>query len=377
MIHLVKGDHITVLGMKNANLIQQNFCLQDLNWWKVGGAAEYFAAPQNESELKQVLEQAQRCHWAVRVLGGGSNILVSDRGVQGLVLQMSRLKGLQVESEPPHFKATVWAGTSKAELARVFLARKLMPAVFLTGLPGEVGGGVVMNAGVGEARVPREFCEIVDWVRAIHWPSLREYRIPATQIKWEYRSSVPQASVSDAGSSLNASQHIHLERNSQGRNGQNVGESPQYVGDSPQYGGHGQEGGLAQYGVAGQESGGGWQNFIVVQVGVTWQGGEQAEVRQLVQQATKNRVQRQPLRFPSGGSTFKNPLPHKAGQLIEQCGLKGFRYGGAKVSEQHANFIVNDRQATAHDIACVVRHIQHTVKQKTGIILQPEFVHFQ
>ena len=293
-------------------LIQHNQQLKSLSWWKVGGPAEHFAAPRNEVELKAVLAEARHQEWPVQVLSGGSNVLISDQGVKGLVLHMSQLRGVQVDQEESDLKATLWAGTSKAQLARLFLTRKLMPAVFLTGLPGDVGGGVVMNAGVGEAIEPREFCEIIEWVRLVQWPSLQEKKLWARDLKWGYRSSSLQST--------------------------------------------------------------GGARDIIVQVGVCWPNQPRAEVMQLVRQATQNRLRRQPLQHPSGGSTFKNPLPHKAGQLIEQCGLKGYRCGGASVSQRHANFIVNDQQATAKDVAAVVRHIQREVRQKTGISLEPEFV---
>jgi UDP-N-acetylmuramate dehydrogenase len=208
-----------------------------------------------------------------------------------------------------YFEIVALAGTAKAEAARAFMQKKLMPAIFLTGIPGDLGGGVVMNAGVGEMIVPREFCETVKWIDVLR-ANLDVERVLGSQIKWEYRHSS------------------------------------------------------------------GWQPGVIVRVCLEWKEESDPNVLNLVRQATQKRVQSQPLELPSGGSTFRNPPGLKAAKIIDECGLKGFRVGGASVSMKHANFIVNDQNATAEDIRNVILNVKQEVKNKTGIDLHEEVILF-
>ena len=296
------------------SLVQKNVSLRPLNWWKVGGQAEYFSAPVDLDQLKEVYSWAQQKKLKIHIFSGGSNILVKEGLIQGLVLSLHHLKGVvnqQISNDK--FEVSAWAGTPKSDVARLFLQKKLMPAVFLTGIPGDLGGGVVMNAGVGEMITPREFCEVVTAVDVLR-PDLTIERLQSEQIHWEYRHTS------------------------------------------------------------------GWQPGIITQVHMSWPVTAQPEVLQLVRLATQKRVQSQPLDLPSGGSTFRNPPrnppDNKAARLIDECGLKGLRQGGASVSLKHANFIVNDQNATADDIFQLIQKVQKTVEEKKGISLQTEVILF-
>lgn len=281
-----------------------------MNWWKVGGCAEYFAAPKTVEELLAVWSEAHQRGWPVTILSGGSNVLVKEGVIKGLVLSMHELKGIENAGvQNSRFEITCLAGTPKADVARQFMLRKLWPAVFLTGIPGDMGGGVVMNAGVGEMIKPREFCEIVDWIEVLRPGEDTLTKISAEEIHWDYRHSSQ------------------------------------------------------------------WQPGVIVRVGVSWALEPDPAVMSAVRDATRKRVATQPLNQPSGGSTFRNPPGMKAAKLIDECGLKGFKIGGAEVSTKHANFLVNTGGATADDIHRLICHVRDTVKKQKDVELQAEVVY--
>lgn len=285
--------------------------LAPLSWWKIGGPADQMMRPKTVPELHEAIQLAAERNWPLTVLGGASNVLISDRGVEGAVVLMRDLHGIeQINEANGRIEIIALAGTNKAELTKIFLQKKLDPALFLCGLPGDIGGGVVMNAGVGESIVPREFVEIVDWIEVEKWNSearkVETRRFQKKDLRWTYR---------------------HTE---------------------------------------------GWQPGVISRVQVSWANQPNGEVMSLVRQATRNRNQRQPLEWPSCGSTFRNPPGGKAGALIEQAGLKGFKVGGAQISEKHANFIINRGGAKADDVMAIIQHVQKTVKEKQGFDLKPE-----
>lgn len=293
--------------------IEKSVSLKELNWWKVGGRAVEFCQPESIDELKAALSYAAEKNLPIRILSGGSNTLVAEGEISGLTIHLSRLRGVSNLQESEQVSFTCLAGTPKSELAKIFLQRKLAPAVFLTGLPGDVGGGVVMNAGVGEARTPREFCEIVEWIEVMRMDAAQGFaiqRIAASELNWTYRSCT------------------------------------------------------------------GWQPGVITQVGICWPNQPSSAVTAEVREANKKRVATQPLNQPSCGSVFRNPPGLKSAKLIQDCGLKGFQIGGAQVSTKHANFIVNTGDATAMDIYRLIQKIRSTVKQQTGVELHREVVLF-
>lgn len=299
--------------MNKPGEILEHKSLKDLNWWRVGGQAQYFSAPKSISELKEVWHWAWKNKIKIWVMSGGSNVLIQDGLIHGLVISMHELKGIEKIETGKEVSITCFSGTPKSEIAKIFIQNRLPPAVFLTGIPGDMGAGVVMNAGIGESRVPREFCEIVTQIEVlrIHEETgeFSEVTIRGQDIKWEYRHS------SD------------------------------------------------------------WQPGIITKVMVAWANAPEVNVPNDVRAQTKKRITSQPLDLPNCGSVFRNPLGHKSAQLIESCGLKGFRVGGASVSLKHANFIVNDQGASAQDVHQVIEHVRTTVLNKTGVELKAEVVY--
>jgi UDP-N-acetylmuramate dehydrogenase len=165
--------------------IKPNVTLAPFTSWMIGGPAEYFAQPTSLPELQYAMDWASKKNLNVTVLSGGSNVLISDKGVRGLVINMGKFTGVFAKEADGRLVITCLSGTPKSELLKLFLRHKLEPALFLAGIPGDVGGGVVMNAGVSEALRPREFVEIVDWIRVLRGPSV--ITLTRDQLNWSYR----------------------------------------------------------------------------------------------------------------------------------------------------------------------------------------------
>jgi UDP-N-acetylmuramate dehydrogenase len=288
--------------------IQSQVSLKDWTWWKIGGPAEYFCLPENMDQVREAVEFAHTKGLRITILGGGTNVLVSDQGIAGLVIDMKKLSGLEVKEQDERLHIVALAGTNKSELVKIFLQRRLAPALFLCGLPGDVGGGIVMNAGVSEMVVPHEFNELVEWIEVLplQGDSRKVRRLRRDQVQWRYRSSD------------------------------------------------------------------GWQPGILLRAGLSWPLTPDDNIPQLVKEATKNRLQKQPLNLPSCGSTFKNPEGFKAGALIDQVGLKGYQVGQAQVSPKHANFIVNLGGASAQDVRQIINHVQAEVLRRFSVQLETE-----
>ncbi|MBC7371866.1 MAG: UDP-N-acetylmuramate dehydrogenase [Bdellovibrionaceae bacterium] len=290
--------------------IKPNIPLGKYTSWQVGGPAEFFCLPENLNDLQTAISHADAKNLKLTVFGGGSNVLIADKGVSGLVICLQKFSGTETKEENGRLHIIAWAGTPKSELLKIFLKNKLAPALFLGGIPGDVGGGVVMNAGVAENFLPREFVEITDWVEILRVGNGRfhTYRFSKDQIHWEYR-------------------HTN-----------------------------------------------GWQPGFIIRVGMSWPIEPDATIIEKVRSANKIRLTKQPLDMPSCGSVFRNPEGHKAAQLIDGCGLKGYQVGDAQVSLKHANFIVNIGKAKASDIAAIIDHVRATVKKERGIDLHTEVV---
>ena len=287
--------------------ISKNVNLAEYTSWLVGGDAEYFCLPETLEYLIQAVNFAKENKLQTTILGSGSNVLISDHGVPGLTICLRRFSQLQSSIENNVLSVEATSGVAKSELLKLFLKHKISPALFMAGLPGDVGGGVVMNAGVAESFMPREFMELVDWIEVLK-PDLQIVRYRKQDLQIRYR---------------------HTD---------------------------------------------GWQPGIITKVGMHWIIDSDMTILDKVREANKVRLSKQPLDMPSCGSVFKNPDGHKAAQLIDRCGLKGFQIGDAQVSLKHANFIVNLNKAKAIDVWNVIQHVQKTVEITTGVRLTTEVV---
>lgn len=292
------------------NLLK-NVNLAEYTSWQIGGPADQFYMPTTIIQMQEVLSLAKKNQWPITILGGGTNVLISDQGIRGLTIGLRRFSEIsyRIESslKPEKLVIECLAGTAKSELLKHFLKHQLEPALFLAGLPGDVGGGVVMNAGVAENFTPREFMELVDWIDVMNIEG-EIIRLKKADLSIRYR---------------------HTD---------------------------------------------GWQPHIIVRVGLSCINIKKPEILQQVRDANKLRLSKQPLDMPSCGSVFKNPDGYKAAQLIDQCGLKGYRIGDAQVSTKHANFIVNLGAAKAQDVWSLIQHVQSDVLMQTGVKLTTEVV---
>jgi len=262
----------------------------------VGGPARWFFRPTDSDALAAALAMTP-ADIAILPLGRGSNMLLPDTGFDGLVVDLSELKGLNIEG----CQVIAGAGARMSRFARQCADSGLSGAEFMATVPGDIGGGVVMNAGA----FSQQTSDILVSIEVVHRNG-ESARIAAKDLCLAYRRSVIPAG------SLVAEACFEL--------------TP----DRPD------------------------------------------DIRERIRSMRSRRSATQPLSQANCGSVFKNPEGDYAARLIEAAGLKGFTIGGAQISERHANFIVNDGEASSADIMALIKHAQHAVKMKFNIQLEPE-----
>ncbi len=289
--------------------IKSQVSLSAFTSYRVGGAAEWYVAPRNLEALQASVEYAKQQELGVIILGAGSNLLVSDRGLPGLVISTRHLR--HSHFDPQTGQLTVAAGESIPNLAWEAAKLGWQGLEWAVGIPGSVGGAVVMNAGAHHSCIADMLVSA-----QVLLPDGTLETLTADQIGYSYRTSSLQNRESCTG---NPCQRIVT------------------------------------------------QATFQLQPGI-----DPARVLQVTKEHKKHRLNTQPYNFPSCGSVFRNPTPYAAGWLIEQTGLKGHQIGGAQVALLHANFIVNRGGAKASDIFCLIRHIQQQVQEHWSICLEPE-----
>ncbi len=166
--------------------ILENVNLAEYTSWLIGGTADTFCLPTTVDELRTVLSKAKEQSWPVTLFSGGSNILISDKGIRGLTICLRRFSAITTNVENNKLVIQCLAGTTKSELLKAFLKNQLAPALFLAGLPGDVGGGVAMNAGVAEQFQPREFMDFVNWIEVMDFNGAVK-KIDRADLKVAYR----------------------------------------------------------------------------------------------------------------------------------------------------------------------------------------------
>ncbi len=267
--------------------------------FQIGGAADIVAYPTRRREICDLMRVCAISETPLTVLGNGSNVLINDKGLQGLVLMTDRLHRISVL---PDNTIEAWAGAHLSKVAAIARNYSLAGLEFAFGIPGTVGGAIYMNAGAYN----RQMNNVV--------------------IETEY--------VSEEGKleTLRGDEHRFGYRTSFFKNTSN----------------------------------------IVIKTFIRLTEGNPAQINEKMNQYTQARRDKQPLELPSAGSIFKRPEGYFAGKLIEDCGLKGKRMGGAMVSEKHAGFIVNTGGATSRDVQELIEHIQKEVYQQFGVQLETE-----
>lgn len=288
--------------------------------WRAGGVADRLYQPADLNDLRVFL-RGLPVDEPLYAVGLGSNLLVRDGGLHGTVLLLhGALNGLCIETDGSIYAE---AGVPGAKLARFAALHNLRGAEFFAGIPGTVGGMLAMNAGCYGS----EIWEKVLRVKTVNIRGETYIRTPA-DYEIGYR-------------------HVALREKGEGGRGKG-GEAAAREGFT-----------LPQ------------KEFFIA-VWLKFEAGDGDIARQEIKALLNKRIESQPLNLPNAGSVFRNPPGDHAARLIQQCGLKGKRIGGAQVSEKHANFIVNTGGATAADIENLINEVQDAVEQQHGIRLQCE-----
>ncbi len=267
--------------------------------FRIGGAADYFVMPQTKEALAAVVELCKKEAIPWHIIGNGSNLLVGDKGVRGVVIQLFKnFSDVRVEKNV----VTAQAGALNSLVAKQALDHGLTGFEFAAGIPGTIGGAVVMNAGAYGGEMKDVLLEVTALTADGEFITL-----PGEAMKLGYRTSI-------------------------------VAE----------------------------------KNYVVAEVKLMLQPGDPKEISARMEDLKVRRVTKQPLEFPSAGSTFKRPEGYFAGKLIMDAGLRGFTVGGAQVSEKHCGFVINANEATAADVVSLMEQVSQNVYEKFGVRLEPE-----
>lgn len=272
--------------------------------FRTGGPAELFLEIKTAEQLQKLLTFFRESGTKYFVVGNGSNLLVSDAGYDGAILHIGGAFGaIRIADE----KITAQAGALLGRIASAALEHSLTGFEFASGIPGSVGGGVVMNAGAYEG----EMRQVVSRVRGITQTG-EEKEFSNKELDFGYRDSI-------------------LKR----------------------------------------------EKIIVTDVEFQLSGGMRKEISAKMADFAERRRVKQPLEYPSAGSTFKRPDGYFAGKLIMDAGLRGLCIGGAQVSEKHCGFIINKGGATTADIRRLMREVQDRVREHFGVELEPEVIYLE
>lgn len=279
---------------------RENEVMSGHTTFKIGGTADAFVLPKDKEELKFTLNNAKNFGVPIFILGKGSNLLVSDKGIEGAVVSLSMLDEIKSKDNI----ITCGAGANLSAVCAVALKNGLSGLEFAYGIPGSVGGAVYMNAGAYGG----EMSSVVTGAYCLD-KDKNEIYIEKKDMDLSYRNSIFK------------------------NNG-----------------------------------------FVITEVVLELVKGNETEIKDKMNDLIKRRKEKQPLEFPSAGSTFKRPAGNFAGTLIEKNGLKGTKIGGAMVSKKHAGFIINFDNATSKDVEELIEKVKDTVMKNDGVLLEPEVI---
>lgn len=267
---------------------------------KIGGPADILIVPKHVAGIEKTLQLVKQYKTKWIVIGRGSNLLVSDQGIEGVVIRLGEgLDHLEVEKH----KVRVGSGYPLIKLSTLLSRQGLAGLEFASGIPGSVGGAVYMNAGAHKSDISSVLSKALILFEdgAIDWLTNKE-------LEFSYRASVLQTK----------------------------------------------------------------RPGIVLEAVFQLQAGKREEIVRSMQNNKDYRRETQPWNHPCAGSVFRNPIPHFAGDLVEKAGLRGYRIGGAQISEMHGNFIVNTGGASAQDVLSLIELIKHTIKDKFDVDMHTE-----
>ena len=278
------------------DLIKTNEPMKNHTSFKIGGPAEIYIKITSIEELQKVLEFAKKENIKITILGNGSNVLVLDKGIKGIVIR-TNLKEINIENKnSENVEVTVNDAVPIGFLAQKFLKEEITGFEELSGIPGTIGGAILMNAGAHG----KEMKDIVTEVTAMDY-NVKIFHFTNEEAEFTYRHS-------------------------KFSNGE----------------------------------------YIILQAKMLLQKGNREEIKAKMDEYAQYRKEKQPIEYPSAGSTFKRGTDFITAKLIDEAGLKGYSIGGAKVSEKHAGFIINTGDATAKDVLDLARYVTDKVYEKFG-----------
>lgn len=268
--------------------------------FRIGGPALHYLIPETMEEVSEALDFARSNHYPFYVIGKGSNMLFSDEGYPGVIIEIG--KGLEEIQIGDDGVVTAQAGITLSAMASRLAKESLSGFAFASGIPGTLGGGITMNAGAYGG-------EIKDCIRSARVLTAEgaTRELSKDELELGYRTSIIQK-----------------------------------------------------------------ESYIVLDAVFQFERGDKEAIQKEMRDLNQRRREKQPLEFPSAGSTFKRPQGYFAGKLIEDAGLRGYRVGGAQVSEKHCGFVINCGQATADDVKQVIHDVQQKVNEQFGVLLEPE-----
>ncbi len=267
-------------------------------YFRVGGPADILVTPVNEEQVVNTLKLCREYNVPYFILGNGSNILVKDGGISGVVIKFNKLNKITTDGNC----VTAQSGALLKDVSKAALKNNLRGFEFACGIPGSIGGAVFMNAGAYDG----EMAHVIKSARVID-ENCNIKNLTKEELELGYRSSIVMK-----------------------------------------------------------------KGYVVIEATVELESGEYASIKDKIDDLTNRRESKQPLEYPSAGSTFKRPEGYFAGKLIQDSGLKGFSIGGAAVSEKHSGFVINKGGATAKDVLDVIAHVQKTVKENFDVELHTE-----
>jgi len=269
--------------------------------FKTGGVADLYVKVQTIDELIQAIQYAKNNNKPIVVIGNGSNILVTDKGIRGLVIKID-IQKLEIEKKQDYNQITVGSGYKMMALAIKLMNEEIAGFEELSGIPGTIGGAVYMNAGA----YGKEMKDIVISTKCIDLDG-NIFELTNQEQEFSYRSSIFNQ-----------------------------------------------------------------KKYIILETTLKLNNGKKSEIQEKMTKYQIQRKEKQPVEFPSAGSTFKRQEGIITAKLIDECGLKGFKIGGAQVSEKHAGFIINAGNATSKDVLDLIQYIKEKVYEKYKIKIEEE-----
>ena len=269
--------------------------------FKIGGNADFFVSVKTIEELKQALFYAKQKQIPNTIIGNGTNILVSDSGIRGIVIKID-IQKFDLKEENEYIEISVGSGNKMMALATQLKKQEISGFEQLSGIPGTIGGAIYMNAGA----YGKEMKDIVISTRCMNMKG-EIIELSNEEQKFEYRSSVFNT-----------------------------------------------------------------KEYIILEAKLKLKKGKKEDIELQMNEYLNQRKEKQPLEYPSAGSTFKRQEGIITAKLIDECGLKGYKIGGAMVSEKHAGFIVNTGDATAKDVLELIKYVKDEVYKKYGVKIEEE-----